>query len=285
MKRGSFTALDEWIPPQVCATLARNGYARLDDLDDPEYGEIVCKMESFQAAFLARTRALWDANFPIPADALWHFGRQWEYPYAWTNAAGPPGRLLDAGSGITFLPFLFAVAGFEVHCCDNDAGLDLETRFEQAAHALGAAVSFTSCSLTDMAFDGASFDTVACISVLEHTGPARGEIIAALARVLKPGGRLIVTCDVDLGRDDELRLEDVAVVLAEVERHFEFAHPLDLRRTRDLLTSDRFLASAPWRLPVPWRPPAAASEPSDDPFRSVAILGVTAVKRAAPGIV
>src|SRR5262245_65515705 len=153
-------------------------------------------MEGFQSEFLAQTRLLWGSDFPIPGDALCHFSRQWEFPYAWAKVARLPGRILDAGSGMTFFPFLLAAAGFDVDCCDGDDSLGLETRFAHAVEATGCAVRFASCDLTEMPYEDAAFDAATCISVLEHTGSAWADIIAALARVLRPGGPLILTFDV-----------------------------------------------------------------------------------------
>jgi SAM-dependent methyltransferase len=280
-------ALQDWVPPTPDGVLARNGYALLSDLDDPGYGQIIQAMEGFQAEFLALTRPLWSRDFPIPGDALRHFSRQWEYPYAWANLAGTRGRCLDAGSGITFFPFLLSAAGFEVHCCDGDDSLRLDARFEQAASLTGCRPRFTGCSLTDLSYPAESFDAVVCLSVLEHVGPASVEIIRALARVLRPGGRLVVTCDLDLRRSDGLLLEDVAVILSELRRWFDLAFPLDLRRPRELLTSESFLPVAPWRLPWPWQPPAGRLPGPDefgqghDHFRSIAVLGITARRREA----
>jgi SAM-dependent methyltransferase len=270
-------ALRDWIPSVQARVLAKNGYALLSDLDAPDFADVVRSMEGFQAEFIARTRHVWDADFPIPGDALAHFSRQWEYPYAWVNLGGRSGRVLDAGSGITFFPFLLAAAGYEVECCDEDGSLGLGARFEQASRASGCSVGYTECSLTEMPFDDATFDGVACISVLEHAPALRGEIVRALARVLKPGGRLVLTCDVDLGRDDGLLVEDLAQLLAEVRGSLELLHPLDLRRPGGLLTSESFLPTESWRLPPPWRPPAGVRAASAA-FRSIAILGVTAAK-------
>src|SRR4051794_25299068 len=102
--------LRQWIPRARSHALAKNGFALLTDLEGHGYSKIIRAMEGFQNEFVAETRPLWHRDFPIPGDALMHFSRQWEYPYAWTNIGRGRGRLLDAGSGITFFPFLMAAA-------------------------------------------------------------------------------------------------------------------------------------------------------------------------------
>jgi SAM-dependent methyltransferase len=277
-------SLPDWLPPRVDGPLARNGYALVTDLESPAYAKIMRALEGYQAAFLGRTREQWGDHFPIPGAALAHFGRQWEFPYAWANLAPVRGRLLDAGSGITFFPFLLATAGFEVHCCDEDSSLGLAARYHRAAALTGCRVTFTEASLTDLPYPAGSFDAVACISVLEHVGAARLEIITALVEMLRPGGRLVLTCDVDLRREGGLTVEDVGALLAHLDESCDLLFPLDLRRPGQLLTSETVLASAPWRLPWPWRPPVGpATAPAvggwRDEFRSIALLGVTAEKR------
>ena len=55
----------------------------------------------------------------------------------------------------------------------------------------GSAADFTRLSYADE-----SFDVVSCISVLEHMPPdAQMAGVREMARVLKPGGRLIITYD------------------------------------------------------------------------------------------
>jgi len=263
--------LAERLPSRRAGVLARNGFARLRDLDDAGYGEVVAALELFQAEFLAETRELWGAGFPIPGDALAHFTRQWEFPYAWTNLDAPPARVLDAGSGMTSFPYLLSASGFDVECTDGDGSLGLDGRFEAASARTGLPVRFTASDLTRLPYADASFDAVVCISVLEHTGPARLEVVAELGRVIRAGGRLVLTFDVDLGRDDGLLLEDAAVLLAALSQRFDPAFPLDLRRPPDLLTSDAFLGPGSWRLPPPWRGPSAE-------FRSIAVLATTWVR-------
>jgi SAM-dependent methyltransferase len=267
--------LDElrgWTPPKPADLFARNGYALLTELEGRAYAELMRALEGSQAAFLAATRELWDDGFPIPPDALGHFSRQWEYPYAWANLAPTTGRLLDAGSGLTFFPFVLAADGFDVVSCDADSeGLGYEERYARAGELTGLPVGYARSRLEELPFPDGSFDAVACLSVLEHVGPQRGAIVDELARVTKADGRLVATFDVALREPGELALEDAAELLASLGRHFEPAFPLDLSRPPALLTSESFRLAGRWRLPEPWRT-------GEEPLRSVAVLGTTWIR-------
>lgn len=278
-------SLRDCLPPRGEGVLARNGFALVSDLESPGYGSLILGLEAFQAEFLGLTRSLWEPDFPIPGDALAHFSRQWEFPYVWANIGPAPGRILEAGSGITFFPFLLAAAGFEVHCCDSDETLGLPGRYRRAAASTGLPVAFVEGSLTELPYPAGTFDVVTCISVLEHVGVMRAEIVAALATMLRPGGRLILTCDVDLRRESDLLVEDVGVLLAQLRESFNPVHTVDLRRPNNLLTSDYALSTSPWRLPPPWQPhrgsPWADQQAGIERngFRSITVLGLSAIKR------
>ncbi len=275
-------ALARWLPPGPAPLLGRNGYALTADLEDASYAEVVSAMERFQADFLALTRTIWTPEFPISGDSLSHFSRQWEYPYAWSNLHGrPPARVLDAGSGITFFPFLLGAAGHEVHCCDDADDLGLAERYAVAVAATGCPVLFRKASLTDLPYPSGFFDVVTCLSVLEHVGATFRDIVRSLARVVRPGGRLVLTVDVSLRRDTAMLLEDVGVLLAELDESFTPAFSVDLRRPPGLLTSEGCLDGSAWRLPWPWQPaPGPARSPGaghavNGVFRSIAVLGLT----------
>jgi SAM-dependent methyltransferase len=88
------------------------------------------------------------------------------------------GAVLDAGCGS--MPYRRLI---EQHAADYD-GLDVEARAEGVRYI---------CSITNMApVPDATYDTVLCSEVLEHVAdPAAA--LSEIHRVLKPGGRLVLT--------------------------------------------------------------------------------------------
>jgi SAM-dependent methyltransferase len=155
----------------------------------------------------------------------------------------------------------------------------------QLANTLWASeVQFSLSSITELPYPDKHFDAVICISVLEHMGSAKLRVIRELARVLTPGGRLVLTCDLSLARDCDTILEDLSVVLGDLQEHFELTYPLDLHRGPDLLTTDYFQRVEPWRLP--WRRAPLSiknlisGRVGKRYFRSIAVLGLTADRRA-----
>jgi len=270
------------IAPELAAEpLARCGYALLDDLETPRVRGMLGQMERFQARFMAATRPLWTDTFRHTGDRLDDWSRRWEYPYcAWNLGDLVPGRVLDAGSGINFFPFFMDRAGWRVTCCDLNARL--APRFESANGMLGSRVAFRAAPIQALPFDDASFEAAYSISVLEHV-PERLRALGEFARVLVPGGRLTLTWDVSLARDGDVKLEDAAVLLAELEKRFEPVHPLDLVRPSSLLTTERMLDGERWRLSHrphrQWWRRAITRMLHGDAYRALAVMGTTWTKR------
>jgi SAM-dependent methyltransferase len=162
-----------------------------------------------------------------------HWSRAWEYPWAVDNAAlgPPPQRVLDVGGGGgPFAPWL-AAQGHEAHVADpsldrgrwfawdpaRGAWRNTRTLLKQAAFRSagirtlwglprdGAArlLQYHPFSANDMNFPDAHFDRVFCLSVIEHVPrdlwPA---CMREMARVLKPGGRLVMTMDMETEEAD-----------------------------------------------------------------------------------
>ena len=154
-----------------------------------------------------------------------HGTRSWEYPWAVLSAdlARPGRKLLDVGGGGSpFAPWLAA----QGHACTvidpslNEGlpalnrrkgllrnarsavlrALTWSTGVRRAwglpAEGMRGGVLYMPCSATDIRLADATFDRVFCLSVLEHVPQADwARCMGELQRVLRPGGRLVVTLD------------------------------------------------------------------------------------------
>ncbi|MBQ4133718.1 MAG: methyltransferase domain-containing protein, partial [Desulfovibrionaceae bacterium] len=145
-----------------------------------------------------------------------HASKQWEYPYA-VAAVNAMGRnrlkIADVGGGRGALSWYLAAKGHDVtvydinYLWDDEGDPDIENRFIRFAEAKGFRADFG--SVFNIPAEDNSFDAVTCISVVEHI-PFKEFALKEMLRVLKPGGRLILTYDLVLdnpaGRDP-LRVE------------------------------------------------------------------------------
>jgi SAM-dependent methyltransferase len=103
-------------------------------------------------------------------------------------------RVLDAGCGDGALARLAASRGAEVTGIDSDPAMLAAAR-RRAAKA-GAAATFLEGRVEHLPFPNASFDIIAAVTVLCFVADAAGAV-AEMARVLRPGGRLVLG---ELGR-------------------------------------------------------------------------------------
>jgi SAM-dependent methyltransferase len=132
----------------------------------------------------------------------WSHGSRFELARALV-APRAGGRLLDYGCGDgTFVALVHA--GFA-----ESVGLDVDPKqvHEAAArlgHLPGVRFGVTPSDLTSAPFPSpqppASFDVVTCMEVLEHClEPERRRVIGVLARLVKPGGLVIVSVPIEIG--------------------------------------------------------------------------------------
>jgi SAM-dependent methyltransferase len=123
-------------------------------------------------------------------------------------------------------------------------------------------VKFVEGWLQKLPFDDKSFDAVCCISVLEHTGNY-GEILDEFARVLRPGGLLVLTFDLSLDGRFELPKHAAADLLSMIGKKFEPPSGVDLPgelaamddpQKNGILTTDHIRKSEPdllpWKFPM-----------------------------------
>jgi len=120
-----------------------------------------------------------------------HWSRLYEYPWALVNGDFKKGQwVLDAAGGDGPLQAMIARTGAQVINVDGDA--NAFERFKGD----GRGILFAKGRLEALScFQDGAFDRVVCVSVLEHCIDY-GIILQELWRVLKPGGRLLLTFDV-----------------------------------------------------------------------------------------
>ncbi len=101
----------------------------------------------------------------------------------------PPGRALDIGCGTGELARRLARRGWQ------SIGLDLcEPMLHQAKSKLNGEadrVHLANADSEHLPFADASFEAVTCANSFHHY-PRQGDVVREMARVLKPGGRLLV---------------------------------------------------------------------------------------------
>jgi ADP-heptose:LPS heptosyltransferase/SAM-dependent methyltransferase len=123
------------------------------------------------------------------------YSRIWEYPWLWFQLESLKKRnlrILDIGSERSPFPWYLATQGFDVIV--SDTTLNYRRLWKNARRSLG--VSVTSCTLDaqQLALPTASVDVYLSVSVLEHV-PEKLKAITEAARVLRPGGLLVMTFD------------------------------------------------------------------------------------------
>lgn len=202
----------------------RSGIASLSDMKNSEYSDVFHYLEKEQSLFLEHEESFRSAEYKWPRDPLHCWSRIWEYPYAYhhilkekSNNQNGDLVVVDLGSGVTFFPFLIAKLDFHVLCLDVDpvCDQDLLRAAREVSHKPGR-VEFKLIENQTFPLDNDSVDIVCCISVLEHI-PDFENSIQEVARILKNGGKFILTIDLDLsGHLDisALRYRDMRLCLS-----------------------------------------------------------------------
>jgi ubiquinone/menaquinone biosynthesis C-methylase UbiE len=239
--------------------------AELDQLQrDPYYADIT----GFSRAFLHKHGDAMSGYGKLwGQDPFQLWSRRWEYPFTAQKAInhgqakGGTLKFLDGGSGVTFFPYYVCskVPGAQFVCVDTNESYP--PMFEAINRTEGhGRVSFTNGWLQELKLSDGELDGVCCISVLEHTDKYP-QIIKEFARVLKPGGLLVLTFDLSLDGNFELSKPVAADLLRNVTEYFrvegvDLLQELDrMDRTSEILTTDHVKKTEPELLP--WRYPMA----------------------------
>jgi len=100
-------------------------------------------------------------------------------------------RVLDIGCGGGLLAESLARHGAHVSAIDMAPAMIEVARLH--AHESGLAIDYQQCSAEQLAAQaGTPFDVIACMELIEHV-PSPAALLAAIARLLRPGGDLFVS--------------------------------------------------------------------------------------------
>lgn len=207
-------------------------------------------MELFSNQFLEKNKSALKAyNKKWVDDPFHQWSRQYEYPFVYfqidnylNNLNKNNFRILDAGSGVTFLPYYLSsvLPKTKVDCCDRDSSLgEVFSEINKSSNLFN---NFYPSDIRRLPFRKQAYDIVYCISVLEHTDDYE-LIIKGFNQILKQNGLLIVTFDISLdGLDDIPR--DKAVDLIEcLEKYFSCSNGFNSKQALEQLDSDKILTT------------------------------------------
>jgi SAM-dependent methyltransferase len=130
------------------------------------------------------------------------YSRIWEYPWLWfqlNSLKGSGLRVLDIGSERSPFAWFLATQGFKVTVSDVTA--NYWRTWQRASHRLDVGVNKRILDAQDLDIPTASVDIYLSVSVIEHVTD-KAEVIMEAARVLRPGGLLVMTfdiCEPDMG--------------------------------------------------------------------------------------
>ncbi len=228
------------------------GVPTLADLDALKATDFYRELKGYSDDFLKRHDAAlrgYGRHWGDDPMRLW--SRRFEYPFAARAVLSHAERVsrtelrcCDAGSGVTFLPYLLAdkLAGATFDCCDTNTTYD--RMFAAVNEQNDGRVRFREAAVQNLPYNDGGLDVLMCVSVLEHTGDY-ATVIREMARVITPGGRLVLTFDLGLDGKFELLPASSKLVLDELEKHF------DLDRDDLQAQADRAYADATGLLSTP----------------------------------
>ena len=194
-------------------------FATVEDVMSEEFMSIIQVLDRIHVHYdlpdhsdVNGERYPWSVN--LLSFPTFYAARMWEYPFAILSAELQPGmRIADIGCGMTpFSIYLKEIAKCEVVGVDPDlfdAGIRYKGHGVSREFICKTRLKVIQCGMEVIALSRNTFDRVFCLSVIEHVPPEiarRG--VQEMARILKPGGRLIITVDVNM--------------------HSEISRPLDL---------------------------------------------------------
>jgi SAM-dependent methyltransferase len=200
----------------------------------------------------------------VPAENYWFRRHEVVYEFAGTVVRG---RVVDAGCGEGYGAALLS------RCATRSVGLDYDPATIVHAAAAYPEARFVRGNVATLPFAAGSIDALVCLQVIEHLWDQR-QFVAECRRVLRPGGRLLVSTPNRLtfspGQDQPTNVfhshEFTAAELAALVRSGGFGveallglHPAPRLRELDARYGGSFAAAQLATPPTAW-PPALRAD-------------------------
>lgn len=212
----------------------KSAYATIEDLKISDWRDLFNELDADQKYFIDNANCFRGDDYKWPKNALHNWSRAWEYPFIYRKIKeyGKSINIMDFGCGVTFFPHSLTKLGHDVTCVDNDPVCRRDTKragefYSENKKSTGGII------VPDLGIEDYShgeFDLVYSISVLEHI--ENPEVYVDLFfNMLKPGGRLLLTMDIDLRGDSQISALKLNLLKENIYEKFrlfgdfEFSHP------------------------------------------------------------
>lgn len=171
-----------------------------------------------------------------------HFSRKAEYQFVYSEINNSK-KILDAGCGITFFPFFLKEKYPGINLDLLDYSISTEKFFKNFDF------KFINSDLNSLDIQNEYYDLVYSISTLEHidTYP---RVIKELIRILKPGGKLVITFDVSFSKHDFINTKNVDEFINLILLQLNYENKNYNLNIDSLITSHEFNKDElPWKYP------------------------------------
>ncbi|HXK49862.1 MAG TPA: methyltransferase domain-containing protein [Clostridiales bacterium] len=239
----------------------KHGIVKISEYNIALESSIFIELEKYSDEFIKLQEKLFpEFSKKWVKDSFHQWSRQYEYPFAaeaLSNIFPENGRILDAGSGITFFPYYLKekFPGAEIECCDYDPAL--EVQYSRVNSEKGSEVKYFSSDIKGIDRADGYYSVVYCISVLEHTDDYEA-VVKELARVTNPGGHLILTFDISTDGSADIPAPKAVELLGIIEKYYDQVPEKVLPAENGMKDSDILTTNYIWgsdRKLLPWRYP------------------------------
>jgi len=211
---------------------AQNRFLRATDFNDEKFLSLKIEIESFYKHVMRGIPHDEGPTVISPEKTIILWSREWEYPWAFLVGNMVKDHIvLDCGcGGSPFLPFLVKKTGCRGYGIDIEHGdffvreqekalkrirylCDLKRYYIDPKLMFGNNPKIAWGDMADLNFSDNQFDRVFCISVIEHLKIEKAKKgLEEMKRVLKPGGKLIITTDYKNPFDHNKKMEYTDII-------------------------------------------------------------------------